>query len=94
MDILKERPVYIVSAGPSIVPTHSKRFPSFLGKADMPGEDDIINVISSLLSLFATLPATCWVELATFDLEDVRGGARGDVTCSISSNGILIWSKG
>ncbi len=49
-DSLKVRPEYGVSSGPVIVPVHASRLPSF-GKAEMPGVEDIMRVISSLCKL-------------------------------------------
>lgn len=83
MEILKLNPAYIVSGGPSIVPTHSKRLPSFFGNAEIPGDEDIIKVMSSLLSRFATLPAPCWLDAVTLDFCAEREGAREEVSCSM-----------
>lgn len=47
----------MVLAGPSIVPAHSNRLASDFGNAEIPGEEDIIRVMSSLLRRFVTLPA-------------------------------------
>ena len=51
---LKLRPAYGVPSGPSIVAVHFMRFSS-LGKADMPGVEDIMSVISSVCKLEAIL---------------------------------------
>lgn len=41
----------------------------------------------------ATLPATGWLEDATFDFGDARGGAREEVTCSIAYSDLKVRYK-
>jgi len=81
MEILKVKPEYTVPAAPSIVPTHSNKFASDFGNAEIPGEEDIIRVMSSLPRRFVTLPTPSegFVDAAIFG--EFRGGAREALSC-------------
>jgi len=66
-----------------MVPTHSNRFASDFGKAEMPGEEDIIKVISSFPSLFVTLPAPSAELVVVAALGEIRGGASDEESWSM-----------
>jgi len=83
MEIRNVSPPKIVPGAPSIVPAHSNRLESFFGNADMPGEEDIMSVMSSLLSRFVTLPGPSLGAPVAADFWDILGGASEEVIWSM-----------